>query len=57
MLYNVYNQLKIAKELWDSLEKKYKTEDASTKKFGVGKFMDFVMVDSQTVISQVQNFQ
>ena len=56
MLYNVYSPLKTAKELWDSLEKKYKTEDAGTKKFVVGKFLDFVMVDSQTVISQVQSF-
>ena len=26
MLYNVYSPQKTAKELWDSLEKKYKTE-------------------------------
>ena len=56
MLYNVYSPLKSAKELWDSLEKKYKTEDAGTKKFVVGKFLNFVMIDSQTVISQVQSF-
>ena len=36
-LYNVYSSFKIAKELWDSLDKKYKTEDAGTKKFIVGK--------------------
>ena len=57
MLYNVYSPLKSVKELWDSLEKKYKTKDAGTKKFVVGKFLDFVMVDSQTVISQVQSLQ
>ena len=56
MLYNVYSPLKSVKELWDSLEKKYKIEDTGTKKFVVGKFLNFVMVDSQTVISQVQNF-
>ena len=39
------------------MEKKYKTEDNDTKNFVVGKFMDFVMVDSQTVITQVQSFQ
>uniref|UniRef100_A0A2N9IC33 CCHC-type domain-containing protein n=1 Tax=Fagus sylvatica TaxID=28930 RepID=A0A2N9IC33_FAGSY len=32
-LYNVYSQIKTARELWDSLDKKYKTEDAGTKKF------------------------
>ena len=26
-LYNVYSQIKTARELWDSLDKKYKTED------------------------------
>ncbi|XP_073137594.1 uncharacterized protein [Henckelia pumila] len=32
-LYSVYSSVKTAKELWDSLEKKYKTEDAGIKKF------------------------
>ncbi|XXG85984.1 hypothetical protein AAC387_Pa11g0978 [Persea americana] len=35
-LYNVYCLLKSAKELWDSLDKKYKTEDAGMKQFVVG---------------------
>ena len=26
-LYNVYNNVKTSKELWDALEKKHKTED------------------------------
>ena len=56
-LYNVYSPLKTAKELWDSLDKKYKTEDAGLKKFIVGKFLDFKMVDSKTVLSQVQELQ
>ncbi|GJW56981.1 hypothetical protein Tco_0103712 [Tanacetum coccineum] len=32
-LYNVYCKTTTAKELWESLERKHKTEDASTKKF------------------------
>ena len=56
-LYNVYSPLKTAKELWDSLDKKYKTEDAGLKKFIVGKFLDFKMVDSKTLLSQVQELQ
>ncbi|XP_073121333.1 uncharacterized protein [Henckelia pumila] len=56
-LYSVYSATKTAKELWDSLEKKYQTEDAGTKKFVVGKFLEFKMVDTKTVISQVQEFQ
>ncbi|CAL2238496.1 unnamed protein product [Prunus armeniaca] len=46
-----------AKELWESLEKKYKTEDAGSKKFVVGKFLDFKMVDSKPVVNQVEDLQ
>ncbi|XXG82530.1 hypothetical protein AAC387_Pa10g0455 [Persea americana] len=56
-LYNVYCSLKTAKELWDSLEKKYKTEDAGMTKFVLGKFLDYKMIDSKAVINQVQERQ
>ncbi|GKA88599.1 pol polyprotein [Tanacetum coccineum] len=56
-LYNVYCKTKTAKELWESLERKYKTEDAGTKKFVVARFLDYKMVDSKNVISQVQDLQ
>ncbi|GKE14549.1 pol polyprotein, partial [Tanacetum coccineum] len=52
-LYNVYCKTMTAKELWESLERKYKTEDAGTKKFVVARFLDYKMVDSKNVISQV----
>ena len=32
-LYNVYTYKKTSKEIWESLDRKYKTEDAGTKKF------------------------
>ena len=53
-LYNVYYAFNSARELWESLDKKYKTEDAGLKKFVVGKFLDYKMLDSKTVISHVQ---
>ncbi|XP_048131601.1 uncharacterized protein LOC125314156 [Rhodamnia argentea] len=56
-LYNVYCAIKTAKELWESLDRKYKTEDAGAKKFVVGRFLDYKMVDSKTVIDQVQEIQ
>ena len=56
-LYNVYCKVATAKELWESLEKKYKTEDAGTKKHVVAKFLEFKMVDSKSVMSQVQDLQ
>ncbi|KAK0596722.1 hypothetical protein LWI29_018407 [Acer saccharum] len=56
-LYNVYSPIKTAKALWESLDKKYKTEDAGMKKFIVGRFLDYKMIDNKTVISQVQELQ
>nr|GEX15807.1 enoyl-[acyl-carrier-protein] reductase [NADH], chloroplastic [Tanacetum cinerariifolium] len=36
----------------ESLERKYKTKDAGTKKFVVARFLDYKMVDSKNVTSQ-----
>ncbi|GMY25995.1 Retrovirus-related Pol polyprotein from transposon TNT 1-94 [Fagus crenata] len=41
----------------ESDKQKYKTEDVGTKKFIVGGFLDYKMLDSKTVISQVQELQ
>ena len=56
-LYNVYRPIKTARELWESLDIKYKKEDVGMKKFVVGRFLDYKMVDSKTIISQVQDLQ
>nr|GEV85297.1 Pol polyprotein [Tanacetum cinerariifolium] len=56
-LYNVYCKTKTAKELWESLERKYKTKDDGTKKFVVARFLDYKMVDSKNVITKVQDLQ
>ncbi|KZV35478.1 hypothetical protein F511_35865 [Dorcoceras hygrometricum] len=57
VLYCVYSSDKTAKELWNSLENKYKTEYAGVKKFFVGKFLDYKMVETISVIIQVQEIQ
>ncbi|XP_019234036.1 PREDICTED: uncharacterized protein LOC109214556 [Nicotiana attenuata] len=56
-LYNVYSVMKTSRELWNALEKKYKTEDAGLKKFVAAKFLDFKMIDGKSVITQVQELQ
>ena len=53
----MYSVKTIAKELWESLDRKYKPEDARSKKFVVGRFIDYKMVDLKTVISQVRELQ
>ncbi|PHT99360.1 hypothetical protein BC332_31703 [Capsicum chinense] len=40
-----------------TLERKYKTEDAGINKFLVAQFLYFKMIDSRSVISQVQELQ
>ena len=55
-LYNVYSPITTTKKLWVSLDKKYKTEDTGTKKFVIGRFLEYKMVDNKTVISQVLEF-
>lgn len=59
--YSVYSLIKSARTPWKVLIKKKKNknknEDVGMKKFIVNNFMDFKMVDSRTIISQVQEFQ
>ncbi|XP_072982354.1 uncharacterized protein [Typha latifolia] len=56
-LYNVYSSRKTSKELWESLDKKYKTKMIGAKKFVVGKFLEYKMVDTKPVINRVQDLQ
>ncbi|PHT32305.1 hypothetical protein CQW23_28642 [Capsicum baccatum] len=53
-LYNVYSGTKKSKQLCGALEWKYKTEDVGIKKFFVARFLDFKMIDSKSIVSQVQ---
>ncbi|XP_060200082.1 uncharacterized protein LOC132628300 [Lycium barbarum] len=56
-LYNVYSACKSSKELWNALDKKYKTQSAGLKKFVAAKFLDFKMIDNKSVMSEVQELQ
>lgn len=56
-LYDIYSELNTAKELWGALQKEYLTEDAGTKKYAVEKFLEFVMEEEKSVLSQVRELQ
>ncbi|PHU10351.1 Pathogenesis-related protein 1B [Capsicum chinense] len=49
--------IKTSKELWGALEGEYKIEDTGIKKFLVAQFLDFKMIDSKSVVSQVYELQ
>ncbi|XP_047252308.1 uncharacterized protein LOC124887165 [Capsicum annuum] len=56
-LYNVYSGMKTLKALWSTLERKYKTEDVGTKMLFVAIFLEYKMIDSKSIVSQVRELQ
>ena len=57
ILYNVYSTFNMTKEISESLEKKYKIEDAGTKKYILERFLDYKMLDSIPVVKQLEDLQ
>nr|GEU58567.1 zinc finger, CCHC-type [Tanacetum cinerariifolium] len=55
-LFDIYQNVELAKELWNSLDSKYMEEDASSKKFLVSNFNNYKMVDSRPVMEQFNEF-
>ncbi|GKD69873.1 zinc finger, CCHC-type containing protein [Tanacetum coccineum] len=51
-LFDIYQNVKSSKELWDSLETKYMAEDASSKNFLVSNYTNYKMTDSRPVLKQ-----
>ncbi|XP_075075906.1 uncharacterized protein LOC142162833 [Nicotiana tabacum] len=51
-LFDLFINYKSAKLIWDSLEKKYSTDDSAKKKYAVEKRIKFQMVDDKTVMEQ-----
>ncbi|XP_070024829.1 uncharacterized protein [Nicotiana sylvestris] len=49
--------METSKKSWVALESKYKTENAGLKRFIATKFLDYKIVDSKSVITQVQELQ
>ncbi|XP_024979029.1 uncharacterized protein LOC112516244 [Cynara cardunculus var. scolymus] len=56
-LYDIYSTLNTTREIWESLETKYKTQVACSKKFVVGKFLNFKLNDSRSIVKQVEEIQ
>uniref|UniRef100_A0A2N9HRF5 Uncharacterized protein n=1 Tax=Fagus sylvatica TaxID=28930 RepID=A0A2N9HRF5_FAGSY len=56
-LFDIYCGYNSAKEIWDALKKKYSMEDAGFKKYVVGRFLDYKMVDEKPIMDQVHEYQ
>ena len=56
-LFDVHQGAKSAKELWEALENKYVTENASSKNFLVSQFNNYKMVEECSVLEQLPETQ
>jgi len=56
-LFDVYQGMESAKELWELLENKYMTEDASSKNFLVSQFYNYKIVEGRSVLDQLHEIQ
>ena len=56
-LFDIYQFHESAKLLWDSLEDKYMSEDASSKLFLVSNFNNYKMLDNRPVMDQFHELQ
>lgn len=56
-LYQIFYEKSSAKDLWESLTKKYTVDDAGAKKFIAARFHEFKMVDGRSVLEQSEELQ
>ncbi|XP_024019724.1 uncharacterized protein LOC112091111 [Morus notabilis] len=56
-LYDLYNSMESPVKIWNALEYKYKTEKEGTDKFLILKFLEYVMVDTKSVLDQIHELQ
>ena len=56
-IYSLYSDARTAKELWKALDKKYKTEESGAKKYAVGRYLNFKIIDDKPILPQVHELQ
>ena len=56
-LFDIYQHEASAKELWEKLEARYMTEDATSKKFLVSRFLNYTMIDDKSVVEQFNELE
>jgi len=56
LLYDLYTETKLPREIWDALKFKNKTEEG-TNKFLIVQCFDFKMLDEKPILEQVHELQ
>ncbi|KAL0373620.1 UNVERIFIED_CONTAM: hypothetical protein Sradi_3277700 [Sesamum radiatum] len=57
ILFNLFINQKSAKEIWNTLETRYGGDDAGMKKYVVGKWLQFHMIDDKPIMDQVHEYE
>ena len=56
-LYDLYTSMNSPKEIWNTLEAKFKTKKVGMNKFIIQKYFDYKMLDNISVLDHVQDLQ
>ncbi|KAK4391846.1 Retrovirus-related Pol polyprotein from transposon TNT 1-94 [Sesamum angolense] len=56
-LFDLFVNHKSARTIWNTLESRYGSDDAWRKKYVVGKWLQFQIVDGKSIMDQVHEFQ
>ena len=56
-LYDLYTSMNSPKEIWNTLEAKFKTKKVGTNKFIIQKYFDYKILDNILVLDQVHKLQ
>ncbi|KAK3003720.1 hypothetical protein RJ639_019326 [Escallonia herrerae] len=56
-LYDLFTEIKYARDIWSALDYKYKAEEEGTNKYLIAQYFDFVMADDKPVLEQVHALQ
>lgn len=56
-LYDLFTEMKSAREIWNALEFKYKAEEQGTNKYLIAKYFDFKFIDTKPLLEQVHELQ
>ncbi|KAL2237832.1 UNVERIFIED_CONTAM: hypothetical protein Sindi_0974900 [Sesamum indicum] len=56
-LFDLFVNYKSAKEIWTTMEVRYGDDDAGRKKYIVGKWLQFQMVDEKPIMDQIHEYE
>lgn len=56
-LHMIYSKSKDAKDIWDTLQAKYGTEDFGTKKYACSRWLKFSITDDKPVLDHVHEYK